>query len=305
MCKQFIHKDIINKEAILQTLPSFKRIAMGKLVKLVSKSSLATFSGMLGTSSLSVPLKRREPRRRKTKKIRRKLISLPDLQTRTNRIKKREKQRKEGNVRRLTTLTVATMAMVMVLEMVLDGKRTLQTSILIRRRRERDGQRGRISRLTHKGLNLGVEIVESHLHLAPHRRLDLIQALIFLKKLTKSIQSLMIIIMLTIKMVKTVMEILIIKSIMMKMMTNSKLTYIQINTKRTMAQTTTVMPMKTQGLVAMVTVIAIPITMVMIMETPTLAIKITEGMKALMIELAEAMEILILILTIMVIAMDM
>jgi len=316
MCKLFIHRGIINKEAILQTLPSFKRILMGKLVKLMNKSSLATFSGMLGTSSLSVPLKRRVARRRKTKKIRRRPTSLLYKQIRTNRIKKREKQRREGSVRHSMTLTTATMATVaiiavmepgmameMVLEMVPNGERTLQTSIIIRRRRERGGQRGRISRLTHKALNLGVETVDVHPHLAPHQTLALIQELIFLKKLTKSTQSPMKLIMLTIKMVKILMQILIIKSIMMITMTNSKLTYIQINTKRTMGLTTTAMPMKIQALAAMATIIAMPI--IMEMRMATLEIKTMEEMIALMIEMVETVEILILMLTIMVLAMDM
>jgi len=159
MCKQFIRRDFTNKEAILQILPSFKPIAMVKLVIRTNKSSLATFSGMPGTSLHSVPLKRRVPRRRKTQKRRRRPISSP----RRKRTKKRGKQRKGRNVRKPTTLTMVTMVMLMAITMakervIIITKRTLLTSIIISRRRERDGQWGRISRLIL--LNLGVETVD-------------------------------------------------------------------------------------------------------------------------------------------------
>lgn len=193
MCKQFTHKDFTNKEPILQTLPSFNLIAMVKLLMLMSRSSLAAFSGMLGTSSLSVPLKRRVPRRRKTETIRRKQIRILHFQTKTNWIKKREMQRIERNVRKVTGTTAVAMAMEAVMEvdtvmdsetaLALEFARILQTSSIIISRlgRERDGQRGRIRGLIHKVLNLGVETVDVHLnqpHLTKvhHQILDLIKA---------------------------------------------------------------------------------------------------------------------------------
>ena len=77
---------------------------------------------------------------------------------------------------------------------------------------------------------------------------------------------------------------------MKKMKTNIEITYIQINIEKTMEQTTTVMPMKTQVKVAMVTLIQQLLRLI-------LTIKIMDQMIA---AIARTLKILILMATKMV-----